>query len=93
MRPRPRPQPKASKREDAPAMSEHPRIGSSQYPASAEGRRPAESNAKITRRSMLPAPLLLLGSGSARAQRGWPARPIRIVCPYAPAGGSDVCIR
>jgi len=38
-------------------------------------------------------PGLLAVSSAARAQAGWPNRPIRLVVPYPPGGGTDVVSR
>ncbi len=38
-------------------------------------------------------PSLLAVSPAARAQAGWPNRPIRLVVPYPPGGGTDVVSR
>ncbi|WP_159351390.1 Bug family tripartite tricarboxylate transporter substrate binding protein [Roseomonas harenae] len=46
---------------------------------------------KITRRTALAAGVLL--ARPALAQEGWPNRPIRVVVPYPPGGGSDTVAR
>ena len=48
---------------------------------------------RLTRRQMLQgsagAVPLLMGAGTASAQAAYPARPVRVVIPYPPAGGAD----
>lgn len=44
------------------------------------------------RRSLLLAAPALAASGAARAQ-AWPQRPVRLIVPYAPGGGTDVFTR
>ncbi|EHM02969.1 Tat pathway signal sequence domain protein [Acetobacteraceae bacterium AT-5844] len=51
---------------------------------------------KIERRSLLAATvggLALPALGRAYANEGWPNKPVRIVVPYAPGGGTDVTCR
>ena len=43
---------------------------------------------RIPRRALLAAPALLLAA-KARAQPAWPARPVRIIAPFAPGGSAD----
>ncbi|HXD45837.1 MAG TPA: tripartite tricarboxylate transporter substrate binding protein [Pseudolabrys sp.] len=47
----------------------------------------------VTRRTLIAglaaAPLI----GAARAQSAWPARPVRVIVPYPPAGGADTTAR
>ena len=45
----------------------------------------------LSRRLLLAASLPLLGV--AKAQSGWPERPVRVVVPYPPAGGADTTAR
>ena len=47
---------------------------------------------RLPRRSLLAAPLLLPALG-ARAQGGWPDRPVRIIVPFAAGGTPDVAAR
>ena len=49
----------------------------------------------ITRRATLAAALAapLAGPVSVSAQPAWPTRPVRIINPYAPGGGSDIMLR
>ena len=42
---------------------------------------------------LLAAPALALGLGPLRAQSAWPSRPIRLIVPYPPGGGSDTMAR
>ena len=48
---------------------------------------------KLTRRRVLQASAgaipLLMGAGTASGQANWPARPVKVVIPYPPAGGAD----
>lgn len=44
-----------------------------------------------TRRALLAAPLLL--PGLARAQQGWPDRPVRLINPWPPGGPADLVAR
>ena len=44
----------------------------------------------ITRRHLLAATALLALAGAAAAQDGWPAKPVRLVVPFAPGGSTDV---
>lgn len=43
----------------------------------------------ITRRSILAAPMALAAPAVARAQT-WPARPVKLILPYAPGGATDL---
>jgi tripartite-type tricarboxylate transporter receptor subunit TctC len=49
----------------------------------------------LTRRHLLTASAALLapGASGARAQAAWPARPVRVIVPYPPAGGADTVSR
>lgn len=48
---------------------------------------------EVHRRSLLGAGLVLAMPAVARAQAGYPSRPIRLIVPYPPAGGTDVISR
>lgn len=49
---------------------------------------------RITRRPLLAAALAGLGAAAARAQEAWPGtRPVRLIVPYTPGGGSDIAAR
>jgi tripartite-type tricarboxylate transporter receptor subunit TctC len=47
---------------------------------------------RLSRRAALAAPALLLPL-RARAQEGWPSRPVTLLVPYAPGGSNDVVAR
>lgn len=47
----------------------------------------------ITRRGLGAGILSLPAFGAARAQGAWPERPIRLVTPFAPGGGTDIVAR
>jgi tripartite-type tricarboxylate transporter receptor subunit TctC len=47
----------------------------------------------MTRRHLLTASVLSLAVGRARAQAPYPARPVRVIVPYPPAGGADTVSR
>ena len=50
--------------------------------------------AKISRRSLIAAPLALSPLACpAYAQAPWPSRPIRIIIPFGPGGGTDITPR
>src|SRR5919112_1888257 len=53
-------------------------------PATRRNRRP------MRRRESLALPILLALPGIARAQAGWPSRPIRIIVPFGLGGSADV---
>src|SRR5262249_24522796 len=46
-----------------------------------------------TRRHLRTASVLSLAVGGARAQVPYPARPVRVIVPYPPAGGADTVSR
>jgi tripartite-type tricarboxylate transporter receptor subunit TctC len=48
---------------------------------------------RITRRVLLGTAGAALAAPALRAQEAWPARPVRIVVPYAPGGGTDITNR
>ena len=45
----------------------------------------------LHRRALLAAPLLA-GPALARAEEAWPARPLRLVIPFTPAGTTDLLV-
>ena len=47
----------------------------------------------MTRRQLLMASAVPLAVGRARAQAAYPARPVRVIVPYPPAGGADTVSR
>jgi len=47
----------------------------------------------LSRRLVLAAAPAVLPSARARAQAGWPDRPLRLVLPYTPGGGTDAVAR
>lgn len=47
----------------------------------------------ISRRTMLAGMAAAPLAGPARAQAGWPNRPVRVMVPYPPAGGADTTAR
>jgi tripartite-type tricarboxylate transporter receptor subunit TctC len=47
----------------------------------------------VTRRRLLTVSVLSLAVGRARAQAPYPARPVRVIVPYPPAGGADTVSR
>ena len=47
----------------------------------------------LSRRSMLGGVAAIAAPGVARAQDGWPNKPIRIVVPFAPGGTTDISAR
>jgi tripartite-type tricarboxylate transporter receptor subunit TctC len=53
---------------------------------------PPQSVAGLRAARVLAAATLLVAAGSAAAQ-AWPAKPIRLILPYGPGGGSDVVAR
>ncbi|HEV7263807.1 MAG TPA: tripartite tricarboxylate transporter substrate-binding protein [Falsiroseomonas sp.] len=46
-----------------------------------------------TRRALLTTTAAMLAAGGARAQSAWPARDLRLVCPFPPGGTTDVVAR
>ena len=46
-----------------------------------------------TRRALLAGPALAAMPSALRAQAPWPARPVRVVVPFTPAGTTDVAAR
>ena len=48
---------------------------------------------RMTRRQLLLTSALTAMAGSAWAQDGWPAKPVRMVVPFAPGGSTDVVAR
>jgi tripartite-type tricarboxylate transporter receptor subunit TctC len=73
----------------------HPAGNENRRPGQEERRRPMGDNTtlRLHRRAMLAAAAApLLGPREAGAQ-AWPTRPITIVVPYAPGGGSDAAVR
>ena len=49
----------------------------------------------VTRRHLMAgsAACLATGMGAARAQADWPAKPVKVIVPYPPAGGADTVSR
>ena len=47
----------------------------------------------LTRRTLLAGLAAAPLAGTARAQSDWPARPVRVIVPYPPAGGADTTAR
>ncbi len=47
----------------------------------------------VMRRKLLLVAPALVPAGAARAQGGWPARPIRLLVPFAAGGGQDIAAR
>jgi tripartite-type tricarboxylate transporter receptor subunit TctC len=48
---------------------------------------------RLSRRTLLAGMAALPLAGRARAQTNWPARPVRVIVPYPPAGGADTTAR
>ncbi len=48
---------------------------------------------RMTRRQLVLTSALMAMAGSAWAQDGWPAKPVRMVVPFAPGGSTDVVAR
>jgi tripartite-type tricarboxylate transporter receptor subunit TctC len=48
---------------------------------------------KLTRRSVVAGLAAAPFAGAAMAQTAWPARPVRVMVPYPPAGGADTTAR
>ena len=48
---------------------------------------------RLTRRSVLTGLAATLGAIERSAAQDWPARPVKVIVPYPPAGGADTVSR